>query len=120
MTSCRMVWDDRLSQVLNPFLAAYELEKANGVAAGKSNAEHQHNVRMAIPRRYTFKAFPIEFAHLNAQSIISACSKDSSCAEILDAVGDHVVHGIRARVFAYPENTFAVWVMFAVTFRSIL
>lgn len=113
-----VAWNDGLSQVLNPFLAAYELEKANGVAA--SNEEHQHNVRMAIPKGHTFKAFPIEFSHFNARSIISACSKDPSCAEILDATGDHVVHGVRARVFAYPENTFAVWVMFAVTFRSIL
>lgn len=42
------------------------------------------------------------------------------CEEIVHCRGDHVRLAVRARVFAYPENACAVWLMFACKYRSVL
>jgi hypothetical protein len=40
--------------------------------------------------------------------------------EVLEARGDRTHHGMRVKVVAYPEHTYAVWVMFGTSFRSVL
>ena len=40
-------------QIMAPFLASYEVEKASGVAP--SHDEFQHNVKRSIPKGHTFK-----------------------------------------------------------------
>lgn len=42
------------------------------------------------------------------------------CAEILACRGDHVRMAVRVKIFIYPEDICAVWLMFAVKYRSIL
>ncbi|RMX50163.1 hypothetical protein pdam_00004796 [Pocillopora damicornis] len=42
------------------------------------------------------------------------------CEEIICCRGDHVRLAVRVRVFTYPEGACAVWIMFAVRYRSIL
>jgi len=112
-------WDEGLARLLAPFLAAYELEKSAGTPA--QHDDFQHNIRRAIPKGHTFKAFPIQFTQgCTARGIMKACARDPLCAEILEARGDRVLHGIRVKVFAYPEGACAVWLMLGVSFRSIL
>lgn len=96
----------------------YELEKTAGVAVDLE--EFQHNVKRAIPKGYTFKAFPIQFSTFSSRAIMAACKKEPMCKDILGARGDHVIHGVHATAFAYPEETFAVWVMIATTYRAVL
>lgn len=111
-------WDDELSYILTPALAAYELEHSTGVSAG--NEEFQQAIRRAIPDGHTFKGFPIQFVHRNARRAFSTCLRSPVCEEIICCRGDHVRLAVRVRVFTYPESACAVWIMFAVRYRSIL
>ncbi|CAI5779772.1 Centrosomal protein of 76 kDa [Podarcis lilfordi] len=65
------VWDDQLSYLLSPALAAYELERTTGVSSG--NEEFQDAIRRAVPDGHTFKGFPIHFVHRNARRAFAAC-----------------------------------------------
>ncbi|POI34772.1 hypothetical protein CIB84_001476, partial [Bambusicola thoracicus] len=65
------VWDDHLSYLLSPALAAYELERATGISAG--NEEFQDAVRRAVPDGHTFKGFPIHFVYRNARRAFATC-----------------------------------------------
>ena len=42
------------------------------------------------------------------------------CDEIICCRGDQVKLAVRVRIYPYPENTCATWVMFAVKYKSIL
>lgn len=42
------------------------------------------------------------------------------CEEIVGCRGDSVRLAVRVRVFVYPENACAVWLMFACKYRSVL
>ncbi|XP_034554580.1 centrosomal protein of 76 kDa [Notolabrus celidotus] len=112
------VWDDHLSYLLSSSLSAYELERCTGVSCG--NEEFQDAVRRAVPDGHTFKGFPIHFLHHNARRAFATCLRSPFCEEIVCCRGDHVRLAVRVRVFVYPENACAVWLMFACTYRSVL
>ncbi|XP_074540335.1 centrosomal protein of 76 kDa [Halichoeres trimaculatus] len=112
------VWDDHLSYLLSSALLAYELERCTGVSCG--NEEFQDAVRRAVPDGHTFKGFPIHFLHLNARRVFGTCLRSPFCEEIVCCHGDHVRLAVRVRVFVYPEDACAVWLMFACTYRSVL
>uniref|UniRef100_A0A8C4GM12 Centrosomal protein of 76 kDa n=1 Tax=Dicentrarchus labrax TaxID=13489 RepID=A0A8C4GM12_DICLA len=112
------VWDDHLSYLLSSALSAYELERCTGISCG--NEEFQDAVRRAVPDGHTFKGFPIHFLHRNARRAFATCLRSPFCEEIVCCRGDHVRLAVRVRVFAYPENACAVWLMFACKYRSVL
>ncbi|KAM9024405.1 centrosomal protein of 76 kDa isoform 2-T2 [Ara ararauna] len=112
------VWDDHLSYLLSPALAAYELERATSISAG--NEEFQDAVRRAVPDGHTFKGFPIHFVYRNARRAFATCLRSPFCEEIICCRGDQVRLAVRVRVFAYPESACAVWIMFACKYRSVL
>ncbi|XP_069543984.1 centrosomal protein of 76 kDa isoform X2 [Brachyistius frenatus] len=112
------VWDDHLSYLLSSALSAYELERCTGVSCG--NEEFQDAVRRAVPDGHTFKGFPIHFLHRNARRAFATCLRSPFCEEIVCCRGDHVRLAVRVRVFVYPENACAVWLMFACKYRCVL
>ncbi|XP_075777118.1 centrosomal protein of 76 kDa isoform X2 [Pelodiscus sinensis] len=112
------VWDDQLSYLLSPALAAYELERTTSVSAG--NEEFQDAIRRAVPDGHTFKGFPIHFVYRNARRAFATCLRSSFCEEIICCRGDQVRLAVRVRVFTYPESACAVWIMFACKYRSVL
>ncbi|XP_069393642.1 centrosomal protein of 76 kDa isoform X2 [Paralichthys olivaceus] len=112
------VWDDHLSYLLSSALSAYELERCTGVSCG--NEEFQDAVRRAVPDGHTFKGFPRHFLHRSARRAFATCLRSPFCQEIVSCRGDHVRLAVRARVFVYPENVCAVWLMFACKYRSVL
>nr|XP_060630998.1 centrosomal protein of 76 kDa isoform X3 [Anolis sagrei ordinatus] len=112
------VWDDQLSYLLSPALAAYELERTTGVSSG--NEEFQDAIRRAVPDGHTFKGFPIHFVYKNARRAFAACLRSPFCEEILCCRGDQVRLAVRVRVFTYPESACAVWIMFACKYRCVL
>ncbi|CAL8247909.1 unnamed protein product [Lota lota] len=112
------VWDDHLSYLLSSALVAYEMERCTGVSCG--NEEFQDAVRRAVPDGHTFKGFPIHFLHRNARRAFATCLRSQVCEEIVSCRGDHVRLAVRVRVYAYPENACAVWIMFACKYRSVL
>ncbi|XP_037533110.1 centrosomal protein of 76 kDa isoform X2 [Nematolebias whitei] len=112
------VWDDHLSYLLSSALSAYETERCTGVSCG--NEEFQDAVRRAVPDGHTFKGFPIHFLHRNARRAFATCLRSAFCEEVVCCRGDHVRLAVRVRVFVYPENACAVWLMFACKYWSIL
>ena len=67
------VWEDSLSYLLSPALAAYELERSTGVATG--NEEFQEAVHRAVPEGHTFKGFPVQLSHLDQRRALTTCLK---------------------------------------------
>nr|XP_056710274.1 centrosomal protein of 76 kDa isoform X2 [Euleptes europaea] len=112
------VWDDQLSYLLSPALAAYELERTTGISSG--NEEFQDAIRRAVPDGHTFKGFPIHFVYRNARRAFATCLRSSFCEEIVCCRGDQVRLAVRVRVFVYPESACAVWIMFACKYRCVL
>uniref|UniRef100_A0A8D2LT75 Centrosomal protein of 76 kDa n=1 Tax=Varanus komodoensis TaxID=61221 RepID=A0A8D2LT75_VARKO len=112
------VWDDQLSYLLSPALAAYELERTTNISSG--NEEFQDAIRRAVPDGHTFKGFPIHFVYKNARRAFAACLRSPFCEEIVCCRGDQVRFAVRVRVFTYPESACAVWIMIACKYRCVL
>lgn len=47
-------------------------------------------------------------------------SRSPVCSEIASCRGDHVRLAVRVKIYCYPEDITAVWIMFAVVYRCIL
>lgn len=112
------VWEDQLSYLLSPALAAYEIERTTGISAG--NEEFQDAIRRAVPDGHTFKGFPIHFLHRNARRAFATCLRSPFCDEIICCRGDQMRLAVRVRAFTYPESACAVWIMFACKYLSVL
>lgn len=110
--------DTNLSYILTQALASYEHERITGVSSGSE--EFDQAIRLATPDKHTFKAFPIQFNHANATRIFNACLDSTLCEEIIKVRGDEVRLALRVKVYAYPEQVLAVWVMFACRFKLII
>ncbi|XP_078071809.1 centrosomal protein of 76 kDa isoform X1 [Mustelus asterias] len=116
--SLNTLWDDHLSYLLSPALAAYEIERTTGVSTG--NEEFQDAIKRAVPDGHTFKGFPIHFVHRNPRRAFATCLRSPFCEEIICCRGDQVRLAVRVRVYPYPESACAVWIMFACKYRSVL
>ncbi|CAF1509539.1 unnamed protein product, partial [Rotaria sordida] len=110
-------FDDHLSYLLSPALSSYELERVTGLSVG--NEEFQEAVRRAVPNGHAFKGFPIQFVHKNARKAFVFSLKNNLCEEIVCCHGDQVRLAVRVRVFTYPENALATWMMFACRYKSV-
>ena len=113
-------FDDELSMVLQPALAAYELDRATGVTFG--NQDFQAAIKSKVLKGETFKAYPTCFGHADALSITTALKLTGAVKDIVLSRNDsrassNVQHSVRlavrVRIFAYPEGTCACWVMVA-------
>ena len=65
----------------------------------------------------------VRVAHVCPQAFClcsSLISRSPVCVEILSCKGDHVRMAVRVKIFVYPEDVCAVWLMFAVKYRSIV
>ncbi|XP_076112649.1 centrosomal protein of 76 kDa-like [Mytilus galloprovincialis] len=112
------VWDDQLSYLLTPALAAYELERVTGITAG--NEEFQDSMKQCVPDGHTFKGYPIQFSHRNARRAFATCLRSPVCEEIVNCRGDHVRLAVRVKIYPYPESACATWIMFACKYKSVL
>ncbi len=45
--------------------------------------------------------------------------RNNLCEEIVCCHGDQVRLAVRVRVFTYPENAIATWMMFACRYKSV-
>eukprot|EP00696_Hemimastix_kukwesjijk_P014993 gnl/Hemi2/3085_TR1090_c0_g1_i1.p1 gnl/Hemi2/3085_TR1090_c0_g1~~gnl/Hemi2/3085_TR1090_c0_g1_i1.p1 ORF type:complete len:641 (+),score=176.65 gnl/Hemi2/3085_TR1090_c0_g1_i1:145-2067(+) len=111
-------WDAQLSYLLTPAIASYEMERVHGTPTGTQ--EFQQSIKRAVPDGHTFKGFPIQFSHHNPQRMFSALLNSPTGAELLRTSGDYVRFGLRVKIYAYPEEAKAVWVMVAVKYRSVM
>ena len=106
--------DPQLSYLLAPALGAYEAERVTGSAVGAS--EFQQAIKRYVPVGHTFKGFPHHFTSVHPPAVLDALLKAAPCSDILQCRGDHVKLAVRARVYPYPDDVCAVWVMLAVSY----
>ena len=65
---------------------------------------------------------PINFLNYNILLNFSLflAYRSPVCSDILGCRGDQVRLAVRVKMYPYPEDVCAVWIMFAVKYRSIL
>ncbi len=114
-------FDHELGLVLQPALAAYELDRATGVTFG--NQDFQAAIKSKVLRGETFKAYPTCFGHTDALSITTALKLTKAVQDIVlsrsqDSTASSTIPkgtriALRVKIIPYPEGTCACWVMIA-------
>lgn len=105
-------FDEKLSLILQPVLASYELDRVMGVTFG--NSDFQCAIRRHVKHGECFKAFPTCFSSTNAALMLAKLSRSEAAMDVIMTSGRGCRHGLRVRLEAYPEGVFAVWLMIAV------
>ena len=111
-------WDEQLSYILAPSLVAYEAEREMGCVL--ANEDFQQAVRHHVKAGHTFKGYPVQFNSCEAGKVFRHCIKSDLCQEIVTCRGDSLQFAVRTRVSCYPDEVFAVWVMWACHYASVL
>ena len=113
-------FDEDLALVLQPALAAYELDRATGVTFG--NQDFQAAIKSKVHKGETFKAYPTCFGHADPLSVQTALKLTGAVRDIVLSRNQHGASStipestrlaVRVRIFTYPEGTCACWVMIA-------
>ena len=104
-------WDEQLAYLLAPALYSYETERLTGSAVG--GAEFQLAIKRAVPQAHTFRGFPLHFTHQHAPTMLSALLRSEVGLAIVQCSGTHARLAVRLRLFVYPDDVCAVWVMIA-------
>ena len=111
--------------MLQPALAAYELDRATGVTFG--NQDFQASIKGRVSKGETFKAYPTCFGHTDGLAITTALKLTSAVKDIALSKSEQRAHslsgntiagisagtrlGVRVKIVPYPEGTCACWVM---------
>ena len=104
--------------MLQTALANYEFERISGQTF--ANDEFQSSIKNYVPEGHTFKAFPIQFTHMDTERMMHHIFQNKIGKDIVMVKGsDQVRHALRVKIVSYPENVVAVWVILAVRFRSM-
>lgn len=101
-----------LEHTLGAALAAYEAERLTGNAFGAD--DFQAAIRAMTPLGSTFRAFPAQLASTSPTRIMATLEQTTVARAILGEHSHDAQFAFRARVFLYPEDTLAVWVVLAV------
>ena len=109
--SLASIFDGDLGLILQPALAAYELDRAVGVTFG--NADFQAAIKRYVQRGECFRGYPTCFSHADATSIMQSLRRTSASADVALAQGRNVRLAVRVKLFPYPEGVLACWVMLA-------
>lgn len=108
-------WSKNLGYLLGPALTTYEHERISGTVYG--NDLFQQSVRRVVPEGAVFRAFPIMFNHESTpRKIMRTLEAREASRLILNTRGDSVTFAVRTRVFAFPEDVYAIWIILAVMF----
>lgn len=67
-----------------------------------------------------FQKYKYCFEVISCSVSSHSLSRSPFCEEIVCCRGDHMRLAVRVRVFVYPENACAVWLMFACKYLSVL
>ena len=108
-------WDDQLSYMLGPALCAYEMERLTGAAFG--NDEFQDSIKRNVPEGHTFRGYPIVVNDPSPANVLGVFRRAQIATDILRTRGDAVRFALRVKVFIFPEDAKAIWVMLACKFK---
>ena len=79
--------------------------------------EFQQSIKRNVPEGHTFRGYPIVVNQLSPTRIMESFRRAHIASEILSTRGDQVHFAPRVKIFPYPEEISAVWVMLAVKFK---
>ena len=98
-----------------PALCAYEMERLTGAAFG--NDEFQDSIKRNVPEGHTFRGYPIVVNDSSPANVLGVFRRAQIATDILRTRGDAVRFALRVKVFVFPENVKAIWVMLACKFK---
>jgi len=104
-------FDSQLEHCLAPALAAYEAERLTGHAFGAD--DFRAAVRSCVPPGHAFQAFPFQLAHASPRRIAAFLRASRVGRDVVCTAAPDAALAVRVRVFAYPEDLLAVWVIVA-------
>lgn len=108
--------DESLSFFLAEILQTEELNtRLNGAINNtKPKFMLSDSLKSWLPKNYIFKGLPIEFRSSDCYKIVDTVLKYGGVGELLER-GKHpsTRYGIRCKIFPYPEDRLAVWLMIA-------
>eukprot|EP01112_Ceratiomyxa_fruticulosa_P014986 TRINITY_DN4355_c0_g1_i2.p1 TRINITY_DN4355_c0_g1~~TRINITY_DN4355_c0_g1_i2.p1 ORF type:complete len:624 (-),score=98.42 TRINITY_DN4355_c0_g1_i2:51-1922(-) len=111
------IFDENLGYLLGQALSLYEMERILGV--GIPNDEFQQSIKRAVPENHTFKGFPIQFLHRSPSRMMLAFLRAKACHDIFNSRGDQFRYALRGKVFVFPEDVTAFWVMVACKYINV-
>lgn len=117
LASQAVAWDDELSYLLSPALAAYEAERRTGMAA-TDNAFFADAVRRKVPSGFTFKGFPHHFVTAEPGAIFNAWLREEVALSILQCRTSKASIAVRVQVHLMPDDVVSVWAMLAISYRA--
>ena len=82
--------------MLSPALYNYELDRVTGLTFG--NQEFQSCIKNYVPEGHTFKGYPSQFTHTNADQIIQTFRNSAIATDILNTAGDEVRFALKLQV----------------------
>eukprot|EP00670_Eutreptiella_braarudii_P026734 CAMPEP_0174385492 /NCGR_PEP_ID=MMETSP0811_2-20130205/126635_1 /TAXON_ID=73025 ORGANISM="Eutreptiella gymnastica-like, Strain CCMP1594" /NCGR_SAMPLE_ID=MMETSP0811_2 /ASSEMBLY_ACC=CAM_ASM_000667 /LENGTH=621 /DNA_ID=CAMNT_0015539827 /DNA_START=97 /DNA_END=1959 /DNA_ORIENTATION=- len=100
-------WNTDFGYLLAQALCSYEHQKCFGVVI--DNRYFESAVKAHVRDGYTFKGYPMQFAHSNERRMFSAFMQSRTCKDIVEAVGQVATHCVRVKCFVYAENVVSVW-----------
>jgi len=112
-------FDDQLSIILQPALAAYEMERTLGMGSAMAEAsqllhrDFQNSIRFYVGGKgESFKAFPTCFSHVDVDAIKTAVTSSTAAREIYGVPA--ASFAVRAKLFPFPAGIVALWLMIGV------
>lgn len=112
--SLATTFDHQLSLILQPAIAAYELDRAVGVSFG--NKDFQSAIKRYVRKGELFKAYPSCYCHVDATAIMQSLVQNG--AQVALNHGRNVRLAVRCKIFPYTEGLFACWVMVAACYEK--
>jgi len=110
------VWDDGFSYKMTALVELYEAERREGKPPGTDGKDSSWKRQMskALPEGYRFIACPRHFDHVDPMRITISIVQSQVGKDVLEKAGDM---GICVRIYPFPEDCKAVWVMVSAQFQ---
>ena len=91
------------------------MERLTGAAFG--NDEFQDSIKRNVPQGHTFRGYPIVVNDSSPASVLGVFRRAQIATDILKTSGDSVRFALRVKIFVFPEDVKAIWVMLACMFK---
>ena len=93
----------------------YKSERISGLSYCQT--EFQEALKCYIPDGHIFKAFPMQFLHMDPERILESIKQRPVGGEVIAARGDQVYLTVKVMLELYPDDVYAVWVIVAARFH---
>ena len=92
-------WDEQLSYLLTPALAAYEMERLTGASLGRRVSA---KIKRNVPEGHT-RGYPVVVNSQSPEKVLEMFKKAQIASDIMCTRGDEVNIALRVKIVTYPE-----------------